>query len=135
MSRFEGGKWSDPKILQNTERVSDNTPACLLKNNSSLLICYNSGMSRNKLCIKSTNSLSFHWDSTLVVDQVKDGSLHKGNSIHPSGSDCAVTYSSMINYGDTKIMLAWSRYEINENEHKGEICYCIVKIEEDSFDR
>ena len=54
--------------------------------------------------------------------------------IHPSGSDCAVTYPSMINYGDDKIMVAWSKYEINESEHKGEICYCIVKIEEDSSD-
>ena len=120
-----GDNWTTPKP---TKIESYNTPVSLLKNGSSLLMSYNCGKSRKKLCISSTRSLSFQWDSTLVVDQIKDGSFPKSNPIHPSGSDCAVTYPSMINYGDNKIMVAWSRYEINESEHKGEICYCIVEV-------
>jgi len=113
---------------------SYNTPASLLMDNNSLLVCYNLGRKRNKLCISSTETLSFQLDSIIVVDQIKDNINSESNAIHPSGSDFAVTYPSMINYGEDKVMVAWSRYEINESEHKGEICYCIVKIEADSFE-
>ena len=127
-----GKNWTTPK---SSGIESYNSPASLLKNNNSILICYNYGKSRDKLCLNSTESLSFQWESTLVIDQIKNSSLLKSNSIHPSGSDCAVTYPSIIKYSDSKIMLAWSRYEINENEHKGKIRYCIVEIKEDSFAR
>ena len=120
-----GEKWT---TLKPTRIESYNTPVSLLKKDNSLLVCYNCGKSREELSLGRTGSISFKWDSTVVIDQINSGSFHSTNSIHPSGSDWAVTYPSMINYGDAKIMVAWSRYEINKNEHKGEICYCIVKI-------
>ena len=106
----------------------NHAPNLVELNNRNLLVCYNCGKSREKISLGSTGSISFKWDSTVVIDQINSGLFHSTNSIHPSGSDCAVTYPSMINNGDAKIMVAWSRYEINENEHKGRICYCIVKI-------
>jgi len=124
-SMNNGKNWSTPEP---STVESYNAPVSLSKSNNTLIMCYNSDEARGELCISSTTSLSFHWDLNLVVDQIKDDSASKKNSIHPSGSDCAVTYPSMINYDSSSIMLAWSSYEINENEHKGEICYCILKI-------
>ena len=124
-SMDDGNKWTTPKP---TSIDSYNTPVSLLKKDNSLLVCYNCGKLREKLSLCSTGSISFKWDSTVVIDQINNGSFHSTNSIHSSGSDCAVTYPSMINYGVDKIMVAWSSYKINESEHQGEICYCIVKI-------
>tara|TARA_B100000315_G_C14542403_1_gene571565 strand:- start:921 stop:1772 length:852 start_codon:yes stop_codon:yes gene_type:complete len=124
-SMDDGNKWTTPKP---TSIDSYNTPVSLLKIDNSLLVCYNCGKLREKLSLCSTGSISFKWDSTVVIDQINNGSFHSTNSIHSSGSDCAVTYPSMINYGVDKIMVAWSSYKINESEHQGEICYCIVKI-------
>jgi len=126
-----GENWTTPKP---TRIKSYNAPVSLMKNHMSLLICYNCGESREKLCLNSTTSLSFNWDTNLIIDSIKKDSYPKKQSIHPSGSDFAVTYPSMINYGKDKILVVWSKYEINESEHKGEICYCIVKIEADSFE-
>ena len=126
-----GENWTTPKP---TRIKSYNAPLSLMKNHMSLLICYNCGESREKLCLNSTTSLSFNWDTNLIIDSIKKDSYPKKQSIHPSGSDFAVTYPSMINYGKDKILVVWSKYEINESEHKGEICYCIVKIEADSFE-
>ena len=45
-----------------------------------------------------------------------------------------ITDHTNSKYGKDKILVVWSKYEINESEHKGEICYCIVKIEVDSIE-
>ena len=118
-----GENWTMPF---STEIISYNTPVSLLMDDDSLLVCYNYGNARDKLCLSSTKSLSFHWDKSVVVDQIKDSGYPTKSAIHSSGSDCAVTYPSMINFDDSKIILAWTKYEINENEHKGEILYCII---------
>ncbi len=121
----EGNSWVTPYPLK---VESYNSPVCLLSYNNVLLLCYNPGKRRDKLCIIESTKPYYDWAYRLIIDAIDDQRTICFQPIHPSGIDRAVSYPSIILVDNNIAMLSWSKYSINETEHKGEIHCCWIEL-------
>ena len=121
----KGISWTSPEP---TNISCGYAPAGITNIGNDFLICRNSGDDRSKLSVAFTDSFDQELNQETIVDEVIP-SLNKyfDSPIHPSKSDVSVTYPSLLSLEKNRVMLAWSRYEINETEYKGTIHYCIVE--------
>lgn len=126
-SNDHGVHWSLPEP---TAIPCGNAPASLIKSGEHTLVACNSGKSRTKLVVARLDSFNEKLKNSTFVTMVDQGSLKNiKQPIHPSGSDNAVTYPSMLDCGTYTTMMAWSRYMINDTVHKGSLHYCFAVID------
>lgn len=62
----------------------------------------------------------------LTVDQIEERHVSMSQSIHPSGVDSAVCYPLMVAAKDS-MLLAWSKYTINQFKHEGGIRFARIE--------
>ena len=115
-----GEHWSPPK---RTAIQANNSSHKLFKlQDGRLVLIYNPSEPerRTPLVTRLSVSDSIDWGEPLVIDEIHDSSRSQP-PVHPSGTDFAVTYPSVVENARGNLVVVWAKYKISETEHYGDI--------------
>lgn len=125
-SEDDGETWSNPG--KTSIKANKSSHVLWRLNNGTIALLYNpcDPLDRTELVVRFSDDEAMTWGPPLTIAKCRPLDPSQ-KPIHPSGVDNGVTYPSIADLGDGRLVAVWAEYWISETEHWGDIKYGILE--------